>query len=226
MKTFHLAAPALLALLMPIAFAQKAPTSIQLKPIETTVCAILADPSSFNNKFVKVRGYVQVSSEYSILTDDKCPADIGIWFALADNSGPPGLEAIVNGKGTPGGKDSKGRTIPPVPVRLIRDSNFKGFEHYMTASAHAESCADRPPTDFPPECTTYRVTATFTGRIDSVSKALHSVRLKRSRSCSAPLDWKGFGHMGMFDAQLVVQSVEEVVAVDEDEFRKQQSKPQ
>jgi hypothetical protein len=70
MKTFYLATAALLALLIPIAFAQKTPTPIQPKPIETTVCAILADPSSFNNKLVKVRGYVQVSSEYSILTDD------------------------------------------------------------------------------------------------------------------------------------------------------------
>jgi hypothetical protein len=93
----------------------------------------------------------------------------------------------------------------------------------MTASAHAESCANRAPTGFPPDCTTYRVTATFTGRIDSVSKALHRAHLKRSRSL--PVDWKGFGHMGMFDAQLVVQTVEEVVAVDEDEIRKQQSKP-
>jgi hypothetical protein len=56
------------------------------------------------------------------------------------------------------------------------------------------------------------VTATFAGRIDSVSKQLHEAHLKRS-----PLehnDGRGFGHMGMFDAELVVGLVEDVLAVD------------
>jgi len=37
---------------------------------------------------------------------------------------------------------------------------------------------------------------------------------------------KGFGHMGMFDAQIVVQSVENVGAVPEFEIPESASKPQ
>ncbi|PYU28542.1 MAG: hypothetical protein DMG32_02325 [Acidobacteria bacterium] len=71
---------------------------------------------------------------------------------------------------------------------------------------------------------TYRVTATFIGRIDGVSKEIHAAHVKRSSR--NPVDGKGFGHMGMFDAQIVVQSVEKVVAADESVIRKTPSKLQ
>jgi len=61
-------------------------------------------------------------------------------------------------------------------------------------------------------CAVDRVTATFNGRIDSVSKQLHEAHLKKSPS--EPQDFKGFGQMGMFDAQIVVGIVEDVLAVD------------
>ncbi|HXY25425.1 MAG TPA: hypothetical protein VEI73_12290 [Candidatus Acidoferrum sp.] len=71
---------------------------------------------------------------------------------------------------------------------------------------------DSPFEPTPGDCAVDRVTATFTGRIDSVSKQIHEAHLKRS-----PFehnDAKGFGQMGLFDAQLVVGLVEEVLAVD------------
>jgi len=40
---------------------------IRLKPIETTVCEILRNPSGFNNKLVRVRGQVSVSRNSSRL---------------------------------------------------------------------------------------------------------------------------------------------------------------
>jgi hypothetical protein len=192
-------------------------------PIETTVCKIAEDPAALNNKLVKVRGYVHGNFEYSILSDERCP-DNGIWFAFAAGSGPPWLAITTNGRGTPGGKDSKGRTTPPLPVRLIRDSNFEELKHYWELSAKGEACTDGPPPPVLPDCTTYRVTATFVGRVDGVSKKVHLAHLKRSSQ--DPIDGKGFGQMGMYDAQIVVQSVEKVVAEDESEIRKSQSKPQ
>jgi hypothetical protein len=53
--------------------------------------------------------------------------------------------------------------------------------------------------------TFYRVAATFTGRIDAVSEDVHAFHLKRTDTDRA--DFLGFGQMGLFDAQLVVQSV-------------------
>lgn len=210
-------------LMVPLAHGQKVTNKRAQNPVETSVCKIVDDPSAYNNKLVKVRGYVEASFEYSVLLDERCP-DNGIWFALADGSGPPGLVIISRGNGTLGSKDSRGRVTPPIAVRLIRDSNFEELDHYLAISTKGESCADGPPPAFPPDCTTYRVTATFIGRVDGVSKKVHAAHLKRSSR--DPVDWKGFGHMGMFDALIVVQSVEKVVAEDESVILKPPSKSQ
>ncbi|HKN77430.1 MAG TPA: hypothetical protein VJW94_19790 [Candidatus Acidoferrum sp.] len=180
------------------------------KPIETTVCKIMESPSTFNNKLVKVRGYVSVSFEYSTLHAEGCTEVL--WFAIAGASGPPGLVATVNGSGRPGGKNSKGAPVKPIPVKLVRDAIYEKFEHYMTVKAEEKPCLDILSEPTPPDCGVDRVTATFLGRIDSVSKEIHTAHLKRS-SFDHP-DFKGFGQMGMFDAQLVLESVEDVLAVD------------
>ena len=189
---------------------QKDSKRVQPKPIETTVCKITENPSVFNNKLVKVRGHVEVNFEYAILEDDSCSDEL--WFAFADGSGPPGLVMTVNGWGKPGGKNSKGTLVKPVPVKLVRDSNFNKFEHYMSVKAEAKPCVNDPFQPTPVDCAVDRVTATFTGRIDSVSKEIHAAHAKRSSF--ERNDGKGFGQMGMFDAQLVLQSVEDVAAID------------
>jgi hypothetical protein len=199
-----------LLLIVPATYAQKASGNPRQKTIETTVCQIVENPSAYNNKLVRVRGSVSVNFEYSMLTSEGCSD--AIWFAFADGSGPPGLVAIVNGKGRPGGKNSKGAPIAPVPVRLIRDANFEKFQHYMNAKAEGKPCFDDLTQPTPPDCGVDRVTASFTGRIDSVSKKVHQAHLRKLPN--EKQTFSGFGQMGMFDAQLVVQSVENVLAVD------------
>ena len=191
--------------------AQNSSKSVHPKPIETTVCEVLRNPSVFNNELVRVRGQVSVSFEYSLLEDEGC-SDYAIWFVLADGTGAPGLGAIVNGNGKPGAKNSVPASIPPLFVKSIRDSKFEKFEHYMKVKAEAKPCFNPPTQPTSADCGVDRVTATFTGRIDSVSKALHEAHLKRK--FGEETDGKGFGHMGMFDAQLVVERVYEVQAVD------------
>ena len=115
MKTLHSSILVMLGFAVPLANGQKNTSKPQLEPVETTVCKILDDPSAHNNRLLKVRGYVQASFEYSVLSDEHCP-EHGIWFAFADGSAPPQLDAIVNGSGTTGGRDSKGRQIPAMPV--------------------------------------------------------------------------------------------------------------
>ena len=223
MKTLRSSILLTLGIAASLANGQKNTKKPQPGPVETTVCNVLGDPSAYNNRLVKVRGYASASSEYSLLVDERCDTD-PMWLAFADGSAPPPLEAIVNGTGTAGGRDSKGRQIAPIPVHLIRDANYRQLMHYLALSAKGKACADRPPLAFPPDCTTYRVAATFTGRVDGVSKQVHEAH--RKRSSGDQIDGKGFGHMGMFDAQIVVQSIENVIAVAEFENPESSSKPQ
>lgn len=186
------------------------------EPAATDICQILSKPYAYRNQIVKVRGYLSLSWEYSLLVDERCDA---LWLAFADGSAPPQLAATVTGNGRAGGRDAKGRQTPPIPIHIVRDSNWEQLEHYMNHNAAAEDCAKRPAPDLDHlgDCTTYRITATFTGRIDAVSKSVYESRLKRK--AGHKIDWRGFGQVGMFDAQIVVKSVEEVIAVDELELR-------
>jgi hypothetical protein len=191
------------------AHGQRVPESKQQLPLETTVCKILEDPSAYNNKLVKVKGFASVTPEYSLLEERGCSEQI--WLALHD-SAIPGLVATINGQGSPGGKTAKGAPIPPLQVHLVKDSNYRELVRYLEISAKGEACLDEPPSLTVPDCRTNRVSATFTGRIDGVSKQIHEAHRKQT-SHDSP-DFRGFGHMGLFDAQLVVQTVENVVAVE------------
>src|ERR1700687_21247 len=222
MKTLRSSFLLILGFAVPLAYGQKNTKKLQPGPVETTVCKVLGNPSAYNNRLVKVRGWVSASSEYSLLVDERGDAD-PMWLAFADGSAPSQLEAIVNGTGTAGGKNSKGRQIPPIPVHLIKDANYMQLMHYLALSAKGKACADEP-LAFPPACNTYIVAATFTGRVDGVSNQIYETH--RKRSSADQIDGKGFGHMGMFDAQLVVQSVENVGAVAEFEIPESASKPQ
>src|SRR5215475_3756384 len=81
------------------------------QPVETDICQTLSKPYAYNNKIVKVRGYLTLVFEYSLLVDESCAA--ALWLAFADGSAPRQLIATVNGSGTAGAKDASGRRIPP-----------------------------------------------------------------------------------------------------------------
>lgn len=171
------------------------------KPVETSICEIAKNPWAFNNKMVRVRGHVWNNFEYSEISGDDCES---IWFTYGGGFGPPGLAAYVAGGATPGAENEEGDRIAPIAVRLIRDSNFQKFERLMVARAKAEARFEK---SHPGQYGVfYEVIATFVGRIDGVSPEIHAAHLKRSPMDRA--DHLGFGQMGLFDAQLVVQSVE------------------
>jgi hypothetical protein len=171
------------------------------KPLETTVCAILEHPSAFNNKTVRIHGYASGNFEYSELGADGCSESL--WFAYGNGEGPPDLVATVSGGSRPGSEDAEGRLILPVPVKLLQDSNFQQFQKLMRARAEADARSFKENSD---SLTFYRVAATFVGRIDAVPDDIHAFHLKRKDTDRA--DFLGFGQMGLFDAQFVLQSVE------------------
>jgi hypothetical protein len=171
------------------------------KSMDTTVCAILNQPAAFNNKMVRIHGYVSGNFEYSELGADGCSGSI--WFAYGGGEGPPGLVAYVNGGARPGAEDDEGRLILAIPVKVVQDASFRRFEKLMKARVEADEQSEK---ENPNSYVFHRVSATFTGRIDGVSDDVHAFHLKRKDMDRA--DFLGFGQMGLFDAQFVLQSVE------------------
>jgi hypothetical protein len=197
----------LLACITPVNEQESQLAALQ-KPLETTVCVVLEHPSAFNNKLVRIHAYASGNFEYSYLGADGCSS--GIWFTYGSGEGPPGLAAWVSGGARPGSEDEDGRLILPVPVKLVQDSNFKQFEKLMKARAEADARTFQENADW---LTFYRVAATFTGRIDAVSDDIHAFHLKRKATDRA--DFLGFGQMGLFDAQFILQSVEHDAVLEE-----------
>jgi len=169
--------------------------------IDTTVCAVLANPSAFNNKMVRIHGRASGNFEYSELGADGC--DGALWFEYASGDGPPGLAATVGGGARAGAIDATGRYVRPVTLRLVQDSNFQKFQELMDERVKADKESTKANAD---TWTFYHVAATFTGRIDAVPDDVHLFHLKRRDLDRA--DYLGFGQMGLFDAQFVMQSVE------------------
>jgi hypothetical protein len=159
------------------------------KPVDTTICAILANPPAFNNKMVRIRGSFVGNFEYSELNDPACHG--ALWLRYG---GSP-LVASVQPTNVLGSEDSEGKRILPVPVVLVRDSKFERFNTLVRMNTGRSG----PSTD-------QRVTATFVGRIDAVSNEVHDYYQKQ------PLERRimlGFGQMGSFEAQFTLQSVED-----------------
>ena len=180
---------------------QESQRAARQKPIATTVCAILEHPAAFNNKIVRIHGYASGNFEYSELGADGCSGSL--WLAYGNGEGPPDLAATVRGGARPGSEDSEGRLILPAPVELVQNSNFRRFQKLMRARAQADERSSKENTD---SFAFNRVAATFIGRIDAVPDDIHTFHLKRKDTDRA--DFLGFGQMGLFDAQFVLQSVE------------------
>lgn len=208
-----------LACAIPLA-KEKSAATVPRKPVDTTICEILKSPYAFNDKLVRVRGSVSVSSEYSTIDDDTCSDENGIWFALGGGSSPPGLVATVAGGAHPGAEDAEGRIIPPFEVRLVRDSNFRKFDRLLRAAVNADK---RDAKSESGEYVFHQVTATFIGRIDGVSPEIHAFHMKRTPTDK--LDYLGFGQAGQFDAQLIVKSVEGDSVLGSVRFSVDSSKP-
>ncbi len=195
-----------LACALPPVKQDSSPSLVQ-KPVETTVCEITENPSAFNNRLVRLRGHVSVNFEYSTIEGDGCSD--GLWFAYGDSSGPPGLAVYVAGGAQPGAEDTNGEYVPPIRVKLDRNSNFSEFQRMIATAVRADSLAEKSGSK---NNVFHRVTATFVGRIDGVSPQIHAFHRKRSPMDKA--DYLGFGQMGLFDAELVVKSVESGATLD------------
>jgi hypothetical protein len=163
------------------------------KTVDTTICAILANPAAFNNTMVRIRGSFVGNFEYSELTDPACHGEL--WLRYGGST----LAATVTPTNEGGSEDSEGKRILPVPVVSVRDSKFERFDSLVRMNTGPYG----PSTD-------QRVTATFIGRIDAVPKEVHDYLQNLPSERRVGL---GFGQMGSFEAQFTLESVEDNAAL-------------
>ena len=182
---------------------QASATAAKQEPIDTTVCAVLADPDAFNNKLVRIRAYYVGDMENSALSDDRCN-DGFIWLGFPGGGVPTPVAAYVSSSNTLGSEDAEGKRILPIPVSLLQDAKFERFQKLIRVN---------PPQSVPLAGEKLQhVTATFVGRIDAVSPEVHEF----FKSCHSPLRGPtlGFGHLGGYEAELILQSVADDATVE------------
>lgn len=157
-----------------------------------TPCQILENPEAFNGKMIRVRGGVSVSFENFTLDTSHCKPDKNdwrIWIWLEYGSGPEKHPTIWCCGNIDPRKDE---------IAVVQNQDFRKFYEYVGAMNTKSGCGD---------CYRYDVTATLTGRLDYGERELtnpdgQKVMLGR------------FGHMGMSELRLVIQSVSDLAVKD------------
>jgi hypothetical protein len=164
-------------------------------PVETTVCAVLENPAAFNNKLVRIHAYFLGNMENSTLQDEKCQREV-LWFGFPGGGGTPLVATYVPTGVVLGSEDAAGRRILPIPVSLVRDSKFDRFEKLVLLNPEPHVPLDGEHVQ--------HVFATFVGRIDAVSPEVHQFLKQQPIGRGWAL---GFGHLGGYEAELILQSV-------------------
>jgi hypothetical protein len=193
----------LIGLLMPFAcglHAQAAapPTS----PVDVNVCDVVKSPASFDGKMVRIKGTVVAGFDEFVIkdaTDPNCGFQVnGIWLSYPQGSkaksGPVAIVTVQPAHNFAG-------TLKPatrIPVTLDKSKEFKQFDSLL-AQSHQKGL------DMCLGCARYEVTATLTGRLDSVADA----SIKRDAS-GKMVGFGGFGNMNAYPARLVLASVSDV----------------
>jgi hypothetical protein len=174
--------------------------------VDTTVCAILDNPQSFNGKIVRVKGTVYAGFDQFVVKGADCGINVNknIWLAY-----PEGIKAKAG---------------PAVTVHLQPARNFAGD---VPAAQRAAVTLDKNNKDFKQfdsllatpfkkggmclGCNRYEVTATLVGRLDAVEKAAISYD-----KAGKIVGFGGFGHMNAYSARLVLESVSDVASTEVD----------
>jgi hypothetical protein len=185
-----------LALFILGSFFLAAGVSLRAQVVDTTVCAVLKDPASFNGKIVRLTGTVAAGLDQFLIRDKDCSDSVnGIWLDYPPGTkGKAGPIAVLELQ--PAHNFAGTYTAPArAAVTLEKDKEFKQFDSLL-AQPHIKDpgiCLG---------CTRYEVTATLTGRLDGVADPA----LKRD-AAGKITGLGGFGNMNAYPARLVIQSV-------------------
>jgi hypothetical protein len=172
---------------------------LHAQAVDTTVCAIVKNPKSFDGKIVRIKGTVVAGfDQFSVKDSSPCgyPVD-SVWLSYPQGtkakSGPLAIVQVQPAHNFTGTYAAPTRT----PVTLDKSKDFKQFDN-LVSQAHSKGgmCLG---------CPRYEVTATLVGRLDGVDSAL----LQRDKAGKI-IGFGGFGNMNAYPARLVLQSVADV----------------
>jgi len=177
---------------------------LRAQVVDTTVCDILKNPTSFNGKMVRIKGTVTAGFDQFVVRGPGCGPHISdIWLAYPEGTkakaGPAAVVEMQPAQNYAGTVAPEQRT----PVVLDKSSkDFKQFDSLLAAPAKsAAMCLG---------CPRYDVSATMVGRLDGVEAKL--TRDKAGKIVS----WTGFGNLTAYSARLVLQSVSDVTSKEVD----------
>ncbi|MGA7340292.1 MAG: hypothetical protein WBE72_12240 [Terracidiphilus sp.] len=174
---------------------------VRAQVVDTTVCAVLKDPASFNGKMVRIKGTVAAGLDQFIIKDQDCGDSVNaIWLdypqGTKGKAGPLAVLELQPAHNFTGTYTAPTRT----PVTLEKSKDFKQFDSLLS-QPHIKDpgiCL---------ACAKNEVNATLTGRLDGVADA----NLKRDASGKI-VGLGGFGNMNAYPARLVLESVADVSA--------------
>jgi hypothetical protein len=168
--------------------------------VDTTVCAVLKNPKSFDGKIVRIKGTVVAGFDQFIVKDSSpCGLQVdGIWLSYPQGTkgkaGPVALLQVQPAHNFAGTYTAPTRT----PVTLDKSKDFKTFDNLLSQGHNkgAGMCLG---------CSRYSVTATLVGRLDGVADAT----LQHDKAGKI-VGFGGFGNLNGYTARLVLQSVADV----------------
>jgi hypothetical protein len=174
------------------------PFSTRAQVVDSTVCDILANPSSFDGKIVRIKAVAIAGFEEFALKGEGCNQMVNaIWLAYPEGTkgkaGPAAFLRLQLGKNHPAAVVNVSRG----PVTLDKNKDFKDFDNFLSTPAKTSAlCLG---------CVKFMVAATLVGRLDGAK----DVGLIRD-SAGKVIGLGGFGHLNRYSARLVLQSVSEI----------------
>jgi len=174
---------------------------LQAQAVDTTVCAVMKNPKSFDGKIVRIKGIVIAGfDEFAIKDSAPCGYQVdAIWLSYPQGtkakSGPLAVVEVQPAHNYSGPYTAPTRTA----VTLDKgNKDFKTFDNLLSQPHNkgAGMCLG---------CARYQVSATLVGRLDGVADA--SIQRDKTGKVTG---FGGFGNMNAYPARLVLQSVSDI----------------
>src|SRR5258708_7280664 len=168
--------------------------------VDASICDILANPSSFDGKTVRIKGTAIAGLDEFVVKSTACNQPVNsIWLAYPEGTkGKAGAAAFVQLQ-LSRNNSTPVTTASRAVVKLDKNKDFKQFDSMLSTTYKAGGmCLG---------CVRYTVNATFVGRLDG-AKSTGVVRDKAGKFTGVD----GFGNLNRYNARLVLQSVSDVSA--------------